>query len=164
MLLLLLIVAIAFAAGAILGAPYLPVLKAEHQALLDMCELKAGDTLLDLGSGDGRLLKAAAKRGYHCIGYEINPFLYLVSRVLTWRERDLITIHLGDYWHITLPEADAIYVFLIDRYMKRLDQKLGRELRKPTVVVSYVFAIPDKKPDMTTRNAFRYRYPAALDD
>ena len=161
MLILALIIAITFATGAILGAPYLPVLKAEHKALLDMCQLQVGDTLLDLGSGDGRLLKAAAKRGYRCIGYEINPFLYLISRLLTWPERDLVTIHLGDYWHIKLPQADAIYVFLIDRYMTRLHTKLETELSKPTIVVSYVFAIPAKKPDLITRNAFRYHYPAA---
>ena len=159
MLLLALTIVIAIGIGAFLGAPYLPVLKSEHEALLDLCELKPGDTLLDLGSGDGRFLKAAAKRGYYSIGYEISPILYIISRILTWTERDKITIHLGDYWRIKLPETDAIYVFLIDRFMSKLDRKLIREVSKPTVVVSYIFAIPDLKPDLITRNAFRYRYP-----
>lgn len=159
MLLLALTFVIALCIGAFLGAPYLPVLKAEHEALLDLCELKPGDMLLDLGSGDGRFLKAAAKRGYTCVGYEISPVLYLVSRILTWTERDKVTIHLGDYWRVKLPKADAIYVFLIDRYMPKLDQKLRQELSKPTIVVSYIFAIPDREAEITTRNAFRYRYP-----
>jgi 16S rRNA A1518/A1519 N6-dimethyltransferase RsmA/KsgA/DIM1 with predicted DNA glycosylase/AP lyase activity len=161
MLLLLLAVAVLFGVGAVLGAPYLPVLKAEHDNLLDMCELQPGDTLLDLGSGDGRFLRAAAKRGYNAIGYEINPLLYLVSLLITWRHRKQVTIILGDYWHRQLPEAQAIYVFLIDRYMDRLDKKLTNEIHSPTNVISFVFAMPNRKPNMTTRNAFRYRYGSA---
>lgn len=147
-----------FALGAILGAPYLPVLRAEHDKLLDLSGLQAGDTLLDLGSGDGRLLKAAARRGYHCIGYEINPLLYLVSRLYTWPERRLVRIHLGDYWHAKLPSANAIYVFLIDRYMAKLDRKLSAEVTTPTTVISYIYAIPGRTPEVTTRNTYRYHY------
>lgn len=159
MLITALIIALAFGLGALLGAPYLPVLKAEHEALLDLCEIEPGQTLLDLGSGDGRFLKAAAKRGYRSIGYEINPFLYLISLIVTWPERKLVTIHLGDFWRISLPEVDAIYVFLIDRFMHRLGQKLEEEIKTPTTVISYVFAIPSKEPDLATKNAFSYRYP-----
>ena len=159
MLIVSLIIAIAFGIGAFLGAPYLPVLKSEHQALLDLCDLSPGETLLDLGSGDGRFLKAAAKRGYQAIGYEINPFLFIIALIVTWPERNLVTIHLGDYWQTQLPEAAAIYVFLIDRFMPKLDQKLKSEITTPTVVVSFIFAIPDCEPDLVTRNAFRYRYP-----
>jgi len=159
MILFFLIIAMAFGIGALLGAPYLPVLKSEHEALLDLCELSTGDTLLDLGSGDGRFLKAAVKRGYKTIGYEINPFLYAISIIVTWPERDHVKIYLGDYWNVKLPEVDAIYVFLIDRFMPKLDQKLSKEITKPTTVVSFVFAIPDRKPDKVTRNAFLYRYP-----
>ena len=158
MLLGFLLISIIFAIGAIIGAPYLPVLKAEHQNLLDLCSLQPGETLIDLGSGDGRFLKAAAKRGYKAIGYEINPILYLISLIVTWPERGNVTIYLGDYWHRTLPQAQAIYVFLIDRYMARLDAKLSDELITPTSVVSYVFAIPDRKPDIQTRNAYKYTY------
>lgn len=158
MVLIFLFVAVLFGLGAVLGAPYLPVLKAEHDKLLDMCELSPGETLLDLGSGDGRFLKAAAMRGYIAIGYEINPILYLISLIVTWPQRKTVTIYLGDYWHKTLPEAQAIYIFLIDRYMGRLDKKLTAEIKSPTNVISFVFAMPNRKPDLTTRNAFRYRY------
>ena len=158
MVFIFLAVGILFGIGAILGAPYLPVLKAEHDNLLDMCELKSGEILLDLGSGDGRFLKAAAIRGYIAIGYEINPILYLISLIITWPQRKKVTIYLGDYWHKSLPEAQAIYVFLIDRYMDRLDKKLSTEITSPTKVISFVFAMPNRKPDLTTRNAYRYRY------
>jgi 16S rRNA A1518/A1519 N6-dimethyltransferase RsmA/KsgA/DIM1 with predicted DNA glycosylase/AP lyase activity len=158
LLILFVAISVTFALGVIFGAPYLPVLKREHDDLLDLCRLQPGQTLLDLGSGDGRFLKAAARRGYECIGYEINPLLYILSRIYTWPERKRVKIHLADYWRITLPQADAIYVFLIDRYMPKLDRKLTAEISKPTVVVSYIFAIPGRPPQSTSRNAFRYQY------
>jgi 16S rRNA A1518/A1519 N6-dimethyltransferase RsmA/KsgA/DIM1 with predicted DNA glycosylase/AP lyase activity len=120
--------------------------------------LKSGQTLVDLGSGDGRLLRAAAQRGIRSIGYEINPFVYLVSLIVTWRYRKLITIHLADFWQTKLPPADAIYVFLIDRLMPKLDQKLTADVSRPTPVVCFVFKIPGRKPISENRNATIYEY------
>ncbi len=158
MVIFFLALAIIFAVGAVVGAPYLPVLKTEHDNLLEMCELNPGETLIDLGSGDGRFLKAAAKRGYKAIGYEINPILYFISLIITWPYRKSVKIYLGDYWHQQLPEAQAIYVFLIQRYMDKLDKKLSAEVQTPTKVISFVFEMPNRKPDLVTRNALRYRY------
>lgn len=147
-----------FAIGAILGAPYLPVFGRDIDSLLELAELKKGETIVDLGCGDGRLLKAAAKKGVKGVGYEINFWLYLVARLNCWRYRRLVKIHLRDYWRVKLPEADVIYVFLIEHYMSKLDQKLVSELRHPTRVISYVFTIPGREPTRRTRNAALYLY------
>lgn len=155
----LVLVAIAFGLGAWLGAPYLPVLGRDVESLLNLAELKSGQTLIDLGCGDGRLLKAAAKVGVNGIGFEINPLLVLVAKLNCWRLRKSIKIYWGDYWRVRLPAADAIYVFLIDRYMPKLDRKLTAEITKPTRVVSYIFAIPGRKPVATTKNSYAYVYP-----
>lgn len=152
------LVAACFGIGAILGAPYLPIRKADTEAALDLAGVKAGQTIIDLGSGDGRLLLAAAKRGATAIGYEINPILYTWSLIVCWRQRRRITIHLGDYWRVRLPVADVIYVFLITRYMPKLDTKLSIELHQPTTVVSYVFELP-RKPIKKSDNTYVYRYP-----
>ena len=157
----LLILALFFGLGALMGAPYLPILRRDQASLLELCELKPGQTLLDLGSGDGRLLRLAASRGIRGIGYEINPLVYLVSLVVCWPYRRLIKLHLADFWQVRLPEADVIYVFLIDRYMAKLDRKLIAELKRPTPVVSFVFKIPGREPVKSTRNAARYEYPAS---
>ncbi len=146
-----------FALGAWRGAPYLPILRRDAQALLDLADLSPGQTLVDLGSGDGRFLRAAARRGIRGIGYEINPWLYLVSRIVLWRYRRLAKVYLKDFWTVPLPQADAVYVFLIGRYMERLDEKLARELGRPTPVVSYIFALPGRRPEKALINAYRYR-------
>ncbi|MBI4101019.1 hypothetical protein HY441_00920 [Candidatus Microgenomates bacterium] len=147
-----------FAMGAILGAPYLPTRKATAKAALKLLGLKRGDTVVDLGSGGGGFLLLAAKHGIRGVGYEINPLLFLLSRLRTRKFRDLVTIKLADYWHHELPPADGIYVFLIKRYMERLDNKLAEEITKPTPVVSFAFQIPNKKFVRQVGELYLYRY------
>ncbi|MBW3538256.1 hypothetical protein KY386_02060 [Candidatus Parcubacteria bacterium] len=159
LVLALILIGAGFGLGAVLGAPYLPVLRRDVEALLDLAALKPGEHLIDLGSGDGKLLKAAARRGLRATGYEINPLLYLVSRLNCWRYRRLVTIHLADFWRVPWPPAEAIYVFLIGRYMAKLDRQMQRRLQRPTRVVSYVFEIPGRRPVASTKNAHCYRYP-----
>lgn len=146
-----------FGAGALFGAPYLPARRVDIEAALDLAELKKGETLIDLGSGDGVVLLAAAKRGAYAIGYEVNPLLYLWSLARTRTYRSHITIHLKNYWRVKLPVADVIYAFLITRRMRQLDTKLRAELQQPTRVVSYVFELP-LKPAKQTSNTYLYLY------
>ena len=126
--------------------------------MLDLADLKEGDSLLDLGSGTGGLLVAAAKRGVSGVGIELNPLLWAYSQIHIWPHRDQIKIKLGNYWQLDWPEVDCIYVFLIDRYMKKLDRELTSRLKRPTKVVSYVFKIPDKTPVRRLHNAQLYEY------
>ncbi len=147
-----------FGLGAVLGAPFLPIRRADVEAALDLAKLGPGQTLIDLGSGDGKVLLAAARRGAKAIGYEINPLLFLWSLARTWPYRRHITIHLQNYWLITLPSADVIYTFLLSRYMSRLDTKLTNELKQPTLLVSYVFEMP-RQPVAKNRNTYVYTYP-----
>lgn len=154
---LLVIVSSLFALGAILGAPYVPTLNKSGNDLLDMVDLKKGATIIDLGSGDGAFALQAARRGYKVIGYEINPILVVIAKLRTIAYRKSVTIYLRDFWHINLPEADAIYVFLIDRYMQKLENKLLSELTKPTLVVSHVFKLPNVKPIKENQNTVVYK-------
>lgn len=148
-----------FGVAVFVGAPYVPILRRDYGPLLDLADLKPGQTLVDLGSGDGRLLREVAKRGVRAVGYEINPVLYVISRVVCWRYRKLVTIRLRDYWHVTLPPADIIYVFLLASYMSQLDRKLTAELTRPTLVVSFVFQIPGRSVIRASNNTFVYDYP-----
>ena len=51
------------------GAPFLPTLKNQIEAIFELLDLKEGQTLIELGSGDGRILLEAAKRGINVVGY-----------------------------------------------------------------------------------------------
>lgn len=140
------------------GAPYLPTLKIQQETVLDLLDLKPGQTMLELGSGDGRILKAAAKRGIISIGYELNPLLVAWSRASTWRYRDKITIKSANYWNIKLPKCDGIYVFLLDKYMEKLDKKITQENHSSISLVSYAFRVPAKKHITEKNGLYLYKY------
>ncbi|MFF5228691.1 class I SAM-dependent methyltransferase [Dactylosporangium sp. NPDC000521] len=159
---LLLVLVAPFGLAIIMGAPWLPTLPRYHEPLLDLTGLRTGQTLIELGSGDGRLLRAAAKRGIRGIGYEINPFLWVVSQLVLWRHRDLATVRLANFWTVDLRDADAVYVFLVERSMTRLNAKLQDEIREPTAVVSFVFQLPGQAPERSLPFAHRYTYGFAV--
>lgn len=140
------------------GAPYLPTLKNSGKAALDLLALKPGQTLLELGSGDGRFMREAAKRGLKVVGYEINPILYLVSRTTTWKYRSQVKIVWGNFWKAEWPDHDGIYVFLIDKYMEKLDKKIKTKSKKGVKLASNSFKIPGKKPALETYGVYLYIY------
>lgn len=152
-------IAFCFAVVILFGAPYLPTLKQQQRDALKLLQLKPGQTLLELGSGDGRMLRAAAEHGIHAIGYELNPILVLVSYIVCYKYRTLISIHWGSFWNVKWPPTDGIYVFLHTRFMARLDKKIIQEYSgKKVKVVSYAFHIPDKKPTKTKQALYLYTY------
>lgn len=153
------ILILSFAFVLLFGAPYLPTLKKQQADALDLLDLKPGQTLLELGCGDGRMLLAAARRGIHGVGYELNPFLALTSRIVTWKYRDIVKIQFGNFWAYDWPETDGIYVFLHTRFMTKLDTKIIQQYGSRKVkVVSYAFKIPGKKPVKTKDALYLYEY------
>lgn len=141
------------------GAPFLPTLTNRVDDALDLIDLKPGQTLLELGSGDGRLLRAAAKRGIHGVGYELNPILVIWSRLLNRKYKGMITVKLGNFWQATWPEFDGVYVFLLNPYMAKLDTRLTQESQSKTIkLVSFAFQIPDMKPVNEINGMFLYEY------
>lgn len=140
------------------GAPFLPTLKARTPEVFELLDMRPGQTLVELGSGDGRILRAAAERGIYAIGYELNPVLVLWSRLKTWKYRKFIKIQWGNYWRQKLPQTDAIYVFLLNPYMKKLDTKITQETTKKVKVVSFAFEIPGRKAIAQKNGLFLYKY------
>jgi hypothetical protein len=157
-LVLAIIFTLAFALAGIMGAPYVPILKHDSDGILKLAGLHAGQTLVDLGSGDGRLLRSAASRGIIGIGYEINPFMVVVSRIVCWRYRKLVTIHLANLWQVKLPPTNVIYIFLMPKHLGRLDKMLETQITRPTKVISYAFEIPNRPSSAKTSNTFVYEY------
>jgi 16S rRNA A1518/A1519 N6-dimethyltransferase RsmA/KsgA/DIM1 with predicted DNA glycosylase/AP lyase activity len=140
------------------GAPYLPTMQKQVDTAFDLLDLKPGQTLIELGCGDGRVLAAAAGRGLNAVGYELNPVLVVVSRLRTLRYGKKAKVIWGDYWHEEWPKADGIFVFLLDRYMVRLDKKIIQWKRGHVKLVSYAFKVPHKKPVMQKNGLILYKY------
>jgi SAM-dependent methyltransferase len=140
------------------GAPYLPTMKKQRQQALDLLDLKNNQLLIELGCGDGRLLRAAAKRGIRSIGYELNPILVAVAKVNNYKNRKLVIIKWANYWNANLPNCDGMYVFLLDRYMQKLDTKLKQAKLKKFKLVSYAFRVPNRKYTKKLGALYLYKY------
>lgn len=149
---------VAFTFVIIFGAPFLPTLKPKVTEALDLINLRPGQTLLELGSGDGRVLKAAAERGWKAVGYELNPLLVVYSRLITWRYHDQVRVVWGNYWHQTWPPADGIFVFLLQPYMEKLDQKITEDCTGGIKLVSFAFTIPSRKPTKSKNGLHLYTF------
>jgi SAM-dependent methyltransferase len=150
-----LLLALVFGGVLLRGAPYVPTLDAQGRAALELLELKPGQTLLELGSGDGKVLVLAAQAGLNVVGIELNPLLVAVSWLRTRRYRRQVRVIWGDFWRVPWPECDGVFVFLLDRFMPKLDARM-RKVERP--LASFAFKIPGRKPDAEKSGIFLYKY------
>jgi len=157
----------------VVGPPYLPTLAPQVKTALNMLDLQPGQTVIELGCGDGKVLIAAAQRGWKAVGIELNPILVLVCIIRTWRYRRLVTVKWGNYWDLGLwPPAEAIFGFVLPKYMSKLDTSIGawkaglkdarvhEKARNPKVVkvTSFAFKIPNKRVVREDEGVFLYEY------
>lgn len=152
------VVVLAFGFVLLFGPPYLPTRKKQIETALDLLALQKGQTILELGCGDGRLLRAAAKRGLYAVGVELNPLLVLTAWISTWRYRKQVRIIWGDYFRITWPPVQGIFTFMIPRQMAQLDQQIQQRIKQPIRLVSFAFLVPGKKPAKQQDGVFLYEY------
>jgi len=146
---------LAFGGVILRGAPYVPTLDKQARAALELLDLKPGQTLLELGSGDGKMLVVAAQAGLNVVGIELNPFLVVVSWLRTRRYRKQVRIIWGDFWQVRWPGCDGVFSFLLGRFMPRLDERM-QTVRKP--LASFAFRIPGREADAEKAGVYLYRY------
>lgn len=125
------------------GAPWVPTHKEIVNKILEMSRLKPNEILYDLGSGDGRLVIAAARDfGANAVGVEIDPFRVIYSRFKIFQLglAGKARIIRGNFFHVELQTADVVVLFLLQRTNDKLRRKLEQELLRPDCrVVSLVF-------------------------
>jgi SAM-dependent methyltransferase len=140
-------------------APY--VVSPEHAVdkMLQMAHLKSGETLYDLGCGDGRILIAAAQRyKVKAVGIEISEHLARTAteRVKKAGLQDEVKVVRGDFMHTDLSGADVVTLYLATTANESLRPNLERYLRPNTRVVSYDYPIPGWKPVDTSESEGRH--------
>jgi SAM-dependent methyltransferase len=121
-------------------------------AMLQLAQVSASDTVFDLGSGDGRMVNLAAQKyGARGVGIELQPELVDLSRVVA-REggvADRVTFIQGDLFEADISTATVVLIWLSPTVNARLAPKLLRELRPGTRIVSHQFAIEGWTPTAT---------------
>jgi SAM-dependent methyltransferase len=133
------------------GALYVSTSRAKITAIINAVPMRADQTLVDLGCGDGRVLREAQKRyGVHTIGYEINPMAYLKARIFSFGPNK-IKIKRENFWEADLSGADVVFCYLYPDVMKKLAAKLAAGLKPGAVIVSSNFSIPGFVPSKVLR-------------
>ncbi len=134
------------------GAPYVPSHKKDIQWLFDdFVPIGEGDCVLDLGSGDGLVLREVSRRGARAVGYEIHPLFIGIAKILSWGDPH-VRVRLANAWTTPFPEdVTLVYAFTVARDGRRLARTMQREatrLGRPLRLVSYGNDLPDVTPTM----------------
>ena len=131
------------------GAPYVPSHKKDiKQVFDDLTPIGPGDTVLDLGSGDGVVLREVSRRGAQAIGYEIHPLFVGIAKALSWGDKN-VSVKWANTWTAPFPKkVTLVYIFGVGRDSSRLARKLQAEadiLGKPLPLVCYGNPLPDRQ-------------------
>lgn len=144
-----LFVLFSFAITLFFGSPFVPTHPIRAKKMLEFVGLQPGESILDLGSGDGAILFCAVETfgARKAIGYEINPVLIALAkfRARLRRVTDRVFMERHNIFTVEFPKVDVITTFLIPSTMKRLRAKFAT-LPPETRIVSRGFLIPDVEP------------------
>lgn len=142
-----------------LELPYVGAQRKRIKTIMKFAAIKDGETIVDLGSGDGRLLIESAKRGAFAKGYEINPFLIAISIIHAKLEglRDHIAIYKQNLWKADLKIADVIFVYAKRKTMKKFEDFVFKNAQKGTRIVVNTNPFPNKKPLKSKNGIFLYK-------
>lgn len=128
----------------------LPYVPATTEQLLGVCNALKGHSgrLLDVGSGDGRIVFTAAKLGFKAVGVELNPILVLYSRIsaLLNKQYNETRFYRKNLWTFNLLPYNNIVIFGVEQMMMEFEKKLLQEASDGTVVVACRFPLPNMVP------------------
>jgi hypothetical protein len=147
---------------------WVPTPQALVEKMLDMAKLTAKDIHYDLGSGDGRTVIAAAKRGAHAFGVEYNPDMFALSERAAAKEgvADKAKFINGDIFQTDFSKATVLTLYLLPSLNMKLRPTILK-MKPGTRVVSHAFTMDDWQPDQTEtvegRTAYLWIVPAPVE-
>ncbi len=130
--------------SSLMGAPYVPTKKKLAFEILNQIQFIKNGLFVELGSGDGRVVRTAVKnypiRG---MAVDVNGLLIAWSKFLSKLEGTYPRINFitRNILTVNLTKADYIYLFLFPALIKKLVPKFDRELKKGTIIISHGFPI-----------------------
>jgi precorrin-6B methylase 2 len=121
------------------------------EAALSLASLTPKDTLFDMGSGDGRVVFAAARRGAHATGFDIDKKLIEDARrnAASLHLEHLADFEVKDFLDADVSSATVIFAYLSRSGMEKIRQQIVPKLRSGTRLVSVTFDLPGWMPTKT---------------
>lgn len=133
--------------------PFVPSPQEVVNRMIELAGVGKNDTVYDLGSGDGRIVIAAAKKGARAIGFEIDPELVQQSRENIRKAglQELAEIRNQDILTVDVSGASVVTMYLLPDVNLKLKPNLLKQLKPGSRVVSHAFDMGDWKPNKTER-------------
>ena len=128
-------------AGVGIGAPFLPARRRDVDDAMALAQVTSADAIIDLGSGDGRFLVAAATQGARVIGYELNPFLVWFTKYAVRPFGERAQVYRRNMFEADLSGVTKVFVFQMGHVMPRLAEKLSKEAPQARIF-TVAFDIP----------------------
>lgn len=144
------------------GAPFVPTQRKTVATMIKIANITKDDIVVDLGSGDGRVTIAAAEAGARrALGFEIQPHLVWYARAVARRKGlgGRVVFINGSFWKAEFSSVTVVFIYQLSGIMKKLEQKLLRELPSGARVVSNSFVFKEWQPEKTEEHVILYRKP-----
>ncbi|MBL8215876.1 MAG: 50S ribosomal protein L11 methyltransferase [Bryobacterales bacterium] len=131
-----------------LDVPYVPTPDVVVQGMLKLADVKAGETVIDLGCGDGRIVVTAAKMGAKGIGYDLNPerLREANENARVAKVTDKVQFIEKNLFEADIKSANVVTLYLLPSVNEKLKPRLLKELKPGTRIVSHSFSMGDWKP------------------
>ena len=107
-----------------------------------------GMNVVDIGSGDGRIVFKAAKHGFHAFGFELNVWLVLYSKFQAWNTglSNRAKFYRTDLWKANYSTFDNVIIFGVEEMMLQLEKKLLTEMKSGSKIIACRFPLPTLTP------------------
>jgi predicted O-methyltransferase YrrM len=132
---------------------YVPTPQPAVEAMLEMAQVRDGDILYDLGSGDGRIpITAARKYNVRAVGIDIDPerIEEAQANARAAGVTDRVTFRQEDLFEADFSDATVVTLYLLQRLNEKLKPRLLSELQPGTRIVSHAFTMGDDWPPEQT--------------
>jgi SAM-dependent methyltransferase len=133
--------------------PFVPTPQEVVDKMIELGGVKKGDVVYDLGSGDGRIVITAAKKGARAVGFDVDGDLVKESRenIRKAGVQDLAEIRHQDILTVDLSGASVVTMYLLPDVNLKLRPNVLSQMKPGSRVVSHAFDMGDWKPDKTER-------------
>jgi precorrin-6B methylase 2 len=132
------------------NVPWIPTPQILVDKMLDMAEITSSDFLIDLGSGDGRLVITAAKRGTKALGIEYNPEFVALAKDNAEKAgvASMVQFEKADVFEYDFSKATVLTMFLLPELNIKLRPKI-LNMKPGTRIITNTFTMQDWKADET---------------
>jgi len=115
--------------------------------MLELADINKNDVVIDLGSGDGTVLIEAALLDAHAKGWEINPFLVLITKIRVGLKglNGKVSVYAKPYQKADLRDATVVFCYNMPKFMPTIEKMIHNQSSINTKLISYKFPIPNFK-------------------